>query len=116
MAPGFDDAGWPRAYEYLDQDVGIVGVPGYWRFPEAFIGSRWIWTVSLVFDNTVLLRKTEGSTRHPGSRARRARLSGTSRNESEPRFPRSRLGALLAFGSHRSGRDDGWSGCQTIRV
>jgi hypothetical protein len=58
MAPGFDDAGWPRAYEYLDQDVGIVGVPGYWRFPEAVIGSRWIWTVSLVFDNTVLLRKT----------------------------------------------------------
>jgi hypothetical protein len=35
-----------------------VGVPGYWRYPEAFIGSRWIWTISLVFDNTVLLRKT----------------------------------------------------------
>jgi hypothetical protein len=29
-----------------------------WRYPEAFIGSRWIWTISLVFDNTVLLRKT----------------------------------------------------------
>ena len=42
----------------LDQEVGIVGVPGYWRFPEAFMGSRWIWTISLVFDNTVLLRKT----------------------------------------------------------
>jgi hypothetical protein len=26
--------------------------------PEAFIGSRWIWTINLVFDNTVLLRKT----------------------------------------------------------
>jgi hypothetical protein len=37
---------------------GIVGVPGYWRYPEAFISSRWIWTISLVFDNTVLLRKT----------------------------------------------------------
>ena len=27
-------------------------------FPEAFRGSRWIWTINLVFDNTVLLRKT----------------------------------------------------------
>jgi len=56
--PGFDDANWPRAFEYLDQDVGIMGMPGYWRFPEAFRGSRWIWTINLVFDNTVLLRKT----------------------------------------------------------
>ena len=49
------DSKCPRAFEYLDQEVGIVGVPGYWRYPEAFIGSRWIWTISLVFDNTVLL-------------------------------------------------------------
>ena len=49
---------WPQAFEYLDQEVGIVGMPGYWRYPEAFIGGRWIWTISLVFDNTVLLRKT----------------------------------------------------------
>lgn len=58
MNPNFDDSNWPRAFEYLDQEVGIVGVPGYWRYPEAFIGARWIWTISLVFDNTVLLRKT----------------------------------------------------------
>jgi hypothetical protein len=57
MNANFDDSKWPRA-EYLDQEVGIVAVPGYWRYPEAFIGSRWIWTISLVFDNTVLLRKT----------------------------------------------------------
>jgi hypothetical protein len=56
--PGFDDSNWPQAFEYLDQDVGIVGMQGYWRFPEAFRGSRWIWTINLVFDNTVLLRKT----------------------------------------------------------
>ena len=54
----FDDSKWPRAFEYLDQDVGIVGMPGYWRYPEAFMGARWIWTVNLVFDNKVLLRKT----------------------------------------------------------
>jgi hypothetical protein len=56
--PGFDDSNWPQAFEYLDQEVGIVGMPAYWRFPEAFRGSRWIWTINLVFDNTVLLRKT----------------------------------------------------------
>jgi hypothetical protein len=58
MNPSFDDSKWPQAFEYLDQEVGITGMPGYWRFPEAFIGGRWIWTISLVFDNTVLLRKT----------------------------------------------------------
>src|SRR5215510_12605815 len=58
MNRDFDDSKWPRAFEYLDQEVGIVAVPGYWRFPEAFMGSRWIWTINLVFDNTVLLRKT----------------------------------------------------------
>ena len=58
MNPNFDDSKWPQAFEYLDQEVGIMGVPGYWRYPEAFIGARWIWTISLVFDNTVLLRKT----------------------------------------------------------
>ena len=36
----------------------IFAVPGYWRFPVAFMGSQWIWTISLVFDNTVLLLKT----------------------------------------------------------
>jgi hypothetical protein len=58
MNPNFDDSKWPRAFEYLDQEVGIVGVPGYWRYPEAFMGARWIWTINLVFDNTVLFRKT----------------------------------------------------------
>ena len=58
MNPNFDKSKWPQAFEYLDQEVGIMGVPGYWRYPEAFIGGRWIWTISLVFDNTVLLRKT----------------------------------------------------------
>ena len=58
MNLNFDDSKWPNAFEYLDQEVGIIGVPGYWRYPDAFMGARWIWTVSLVFDNTVLLRKT----------------------------------------------------------
>ena len=58
MQPQFEDARWPRAFEYLDQEVGIMGLPAYYRFPEAFRGSRWIWTINLVFDNTVLLRKT----------------------------------------------------------
>jgi hypothetical protein len=58
MRPDFDDSKWPQAFEYLDQEVGTAPIPGYWRFPEAFKGSRWVWTISLVFDNTVLLRKT----------------------------------------------------------
>jgi hypothetical protein len=56
--PAFDDAKWPRAYEYTDTDIGVTGVPGYTRYPELFEGSRWIWSLNLVFDNLVLLRKT----------------------------------------------------------
>ena len=56
--PGFDDGNWPRAYEYTDEDVGVGSLAGYWRYPEAFLGARWIWTVNLVFDNLVLARKT----------------------------------------------------------
>jgi hypothetical protein len=38
--------------------IALCQMRPYWRYPEAFIGSCWIWTISLVFDNTVLLRKT----------------------------------------------------------
>jgi hypothetical protein len=57
-AAAFDDSKWPRAYEYTDTDIGVTGVPGYTRYPELFEGSRWIWTLNLVFDNLVLARKT----------------------------------------------------------
>ena len=57
-SPKFNDAQWPRAYEYTDEDIGVTGVPGYTRYPELFAGSRWIWTLNLVFDNLVLARKT----------------------------------------------------------
>jgi len=58
MAPDFDDARWPRAFEFTDQDVGVEHIPAYTRYPEAFAGARWIWSYNLVFDNLVLARKT----------------------------------------------------------
>jgi peptide/nickel transport system permease protein len=45
-------------------------------------------------------------TRHPGSRAEGEAIRAPP--ERVDATPRSRLGPLLAFGSHRSGRDDGW--------
>ncbi len=57
-AASLDDAGWPRAYEYTDEDVGVTTLTAYTRYPEAFEGARWIWTVNLVYDNLVLARKT----------------------------------------------------------
>jgi hypothetical protein len=58
MASSFDDSAWPRAYEYTDEDIGVTNLPAYTRYPEIFAGSRWIWTVNLVFDNLVIARKT----------------------------------------------------------
>jgi hypothetical protein len=54
----FDDRAWPRAYEYTDEDVGVTTLTAYTRYPEAFEGARWIWTLNLVYDNLVLARKT----------------------------------------------------------
>jgi hypothetical protein len=57
-SPRFNDSYWPRAYEYTDTDIGVTNVPGYTRYPELFDGARWIWSVNLVFDNVVIMRKT----------------------------------------------------------
>jgi len=58
QSPRFNDSYWPRAYEYTDIDIGVTNLPAYTRYPELFEGARWIWTVNLVFDNHVILRKT----------------------------------------------------------
>lgn len=57
-APDFDDAAWPQAYEYTDDEVGTRNLPAYNRYPDLFEGARWIWTVNLVLDNLVLARRT----------------------------------------------------------
>jgi hypothetical protein len=54
MTPNFDDSKWPRAFEYLDQEVGIVDVPATGDIRRHL----WAHAGSGVFDNTVLLRKT----------------------------------------------------------
>ena len=58
MSPSFNDASWPRAYEYTDTDIGVTNLPAYTRYPEIFEGARWIWSINLVFDNVVIARKT----------------------------------------------------------
>lgn len=58
QSPSFNDAFWPRAYEYTDTDIGVRNLPAYTKYPELFEGSRWIWSLNLVFDNVVIMRKT----------------------------------------------------------
>lgn len=58
QSPRFNDSLWPRAYEYTDTDIGVTNLPAYTRYPELFSGSRWIWSLNLVFDNVVIMRKT----------------------------------------------------------
>jgi hypothetical protein len=54
----FNDAYWPRAWEFTDQEIGVTNLPAYTRFPELFEGARWIWSQNLVLDNVVIARKT----------------------------------------------------------
>ena len=54
----FNDTLWPRAYEYTDTDIGVTTLLAYTRYPELFAGARWIWSLNLVFDNVVVMRKT----------------------------------------------------------
>lgn len=58
QSPRFNDTHWPRAYEYTDTDIGVRNLPAYTRYPELFEGARWIWSLNLVFDNVVIMRKT----------------------------------------------------------
>jgi hypothetical protein len=58
QSPTFNDSLWPRAYEYTDTDIGVNNLPAYTRYPELFEGARWIWSLNLVFDNVVIMRKT----------------------------------------------------------
>lgn len=58
QSAGFNDAGWPRAWEYTDVEIGVTNLPAYTRYPELFQGARWIWTQNLVLDNVVIARKT----------------------------------------------------------
>ena len=57
-ARAFDDAGWPRAVEYTDAQVGVTNLKAYTTYPELFAGARWIWSSNLVYDNVVIARKT----------------------------------------------------------
>ena len=58
QSPRFNDSNWPRAWEFTDQEIGVLSLPAYTRYPELFAGARWIWTQNLVLDNVVIARKT----------------------------------------------------------
>lgn len=57
-AKNFNDAAWPNAVEYTDEEVGVTNLPAYTRYPAQFQNARWIWSSNLVFDNVVIVRKT----------------------------------------------------------
>ena len=58
-SPAFDDGAWPQAFEYANDEVSTPrGLPAYYRYLDLFEGGRWIWTVNLVLDNTVIARRT----------------------------------------------------------
>ena len=57
QSPRFNDAYWPRAWEFTDQEIGVNNLPAYTRYPQLFSGARWIWSQNLVLDNVVIARK-----------------------------------------------------------
>jgi hypothetical protein len=54
----FNDKVWPPAYEFTDEQMGINAMVSYTRFPDLFTDARWIWSLNLVYDNVVIVRKT----------------------------------------------------------
>jgi len=55
----FNDASWPQAFEYLDDEVSTPrGLPAYFRYTDLFEDASFIWTSSLVLDNLVIARHT----------------------------------------------------------
>lgn len=63
--PGFNDAGWPNAYEYANSTIGVDNKPAYTRFTDIFdnfgTDAKFIWSSNVILDNEVLMRHTVGS-------------------------------------------------------
>lgn len=63
--PGFNDAGWPNAFEYANNTIGVDNKPAYTRFTDIFDNSgtdaKFIWSSNVILDNEVLMRQTIGS-------------------------------------------------------
>jgi len=59
FSPRFNDAGWPAAFPYTQEEVG-VGQAAFQNFKAQIAGggAGFIWSHSLVLDNVVLARKT----------------------------------------------------------
>ncbi len=59
QSAAFDDAAWPQAFEFLDDEVSTPrGLPAYFRYLDLFEGASFIWTQNLVLDNLVIARHT----------------------------------------------------------
>lgn len=62
--PGFNDAGWPNAFEYNNSTIGVDNKPAYTRFTDIFDNSgtdaKFIWSSNVILDNEVLMRQTIG--------------------------------------------------------
>lgn len=60
--PDFDDSGWPFAYEYSNETVGVNNKAAYTNFPDLFDNpnqnAAFIWTSNIVLDNEVVVRYT----------------------------------------------------------
>ncbi len=61
----FDDSGWPNAYEYINEVVGVNNKPSYTNFLDIFDNTtqnaRFIWSSNIILDNEVIVRKTIGT-------------------------------------------------------
>jgi len=61
----FDDSGWPNAYEYTNDVVGVNNKPSYTNFLDIFDNvtqnARFIWSSNIILDNEVIVRKTIGT-------------------------------------------------------
>ncbi|MFM8282762.1 MAG: hypothetical protein ACKOCW_04310 [Planctomycetaceae bacterium] len=64
FAVGFDDAGWNRAKEYTEEEIG----PKQPYYDADFSGATFIWSDDLKLDNVVLFRKVVSAP--PDGRAR----------------------------------------------
>lgn len=63
--PGYNDAGWPNAYEYANSTIGVDNKLAYTHFTDIFDNSgtdaKFIWSSNVILDNEVLMRHTVGS-------------------------------------------------------
>jgi hypothetical protein len=104
MSASYDDSGWPSAYAYANNVVGVNNKPAYTNFTNIFddpaADASFIWSSNLILDNEVVVRYTvpASSSLKEGSQGCLKVYPNPATNELYLEMPQSQLESISHIG------------------